>query len=604
MMASTEVEARLGAVWTLGKTRDPRAAELLTLMILDSDEKLRASAAGALGKIESPIGIGALVKAADDPSPRVRSASVNALGRIGDASVVDAMVKKLNDPDTFVRNRVLIAIGRLGGPDAADALLGEVALHDDGLDPAFRAIGLGLVGVPGAVAEAVAILKDRAIRSRVEAILTREEPVISERFYENISLGQKGDAKKDQKKLDPSALIIHYAALMRNSPDTEARQQAAIALSRLDDVAALEAVGDAIRHDPDPEVRLAAAQSLVRRSKHPAAKAALLVAATDPIVRVRLVAIEVLGDSVQPEEAQVLLSALRSHHESVRQAAEDAVAAVFAGSIQRFHDWMMGNEDDQVRQSGLRVLARLAQAESLGLVTELLHSQNPAVRIEAGNTLAAINAYSAIDSLFLALTDPIEAVRVGLVHSLAWTGRKDVAERLGEICLDPSAEVRQALADTAGALDHAASIDVLTRLCGDAVPDVAGRALMALMRHANERGPGAALAQWDQSSDDIRRFVRERCDETAVSVATRLMKDLSPERREESVKLLIALDTRRFANEIALGLRDPDAAVRLAAVNGLGTLDVSLVADWIRALLTDPVEEVRVAAKKVLFRSV
>ncbi len=604
MLASEEVEARLGAIWTLGKTRDARAVGLLRLLLEEADERLRSSAAGALGKIEnSEPARHALVKSCKDPSPRVRAASVNALGRIGDDSVISVLIATLNDPDSFVRNRALIATGRLGGEDATDALLGE-ELADTALDPAFRAIGLALCGAPGAVAEAVSVIKDRTIRSRVEAILAREEPQVAERFYENIQLGQKRGEGGDDERLDPTQLISHYAHVMRTSPDPEARRQAAGALSRLDDATALEAVGDAIRYDPEPDVRHVAVEALAKHAAHPLAKESLLLAATDPIPRVRTSAIRLLGEAVRPEEATVLLSALRSRHRPVRDAAEEAVAAVFAGSIQRFHDWMMGNDDDQVRRAGLRVLARLGQAESIGLVGVLLRSSSPDVRIEAGRALASMNAWGATDTLFGAITDPIESVRVGIVRSLALTGRQEVAERLGEISIDPSPQVRSALAETAGALPFAASVALLARLAEDAVPEVAGKSFLSLMRHKQPDATSEALMKWEGAPEEVRLWVRHNCDDAVASLAERMANDLEAPRREEACRMLIALDTRRYANVIAEALKDPDAAVRLAAVHGLGTLDVNLVADWIRALLTDPVKEVRTAAQKILFRAV
>jgi HEAT repeat protein len=122
LLDSSDVDVKLGIVWTLGKLAD--GAEILAALLRGDDPKVRASAAGALGKIPGEVSLEALVRSSSDPDGRVRAASVGSLMRIGIgvSRAATAIVTRLRDPDPFIRNRAVVALSRID-PEKAKKLL-------------------------------------------------------------------------------------------------------------------------------------------------------------------------------------------------------------------------------------------------------------------------------------------------------------------------------------------------------------------------------------------------------------------------------------------------------------------------------------------------
>lgn len=604
LMASSDIKTRLGAIWTLGKTADPRAARLLRLLLQEDDNLLRSSAAGALGKISCPESLEGLEEGVRDPSPYVRSAAINGLGRIGTHSNLETLIGCLDDPDAFVRNRSAVAIGRLGGEQAYRAIK---AADADSIAPAMRVIAIGLTGSSTGIGEPLKAMKDPTLRHKVSDALEREEESIRVIFFSNLTPRPALQAPTSEVggvDLDPAQLAQKFVDALGKSQSSDTRRRAASALSSMHDEEAIAALSLALGHDPDPEVRRLAAEGLAHQRDKGAAQGALIKAIVDPEPNVRMQAIEAVGHFAEAEQAKPIFESLRSSNKALVQASEISLSRVFAGPVEAVHDWMMGQESARMQSSGLRILRRIGDARSLGLIRALLRADEPEVRVEAARALAALQIPDAIRAMLDALGDPVELVRVGIVSALQGTTRADVVERLEQVRFDPSVNVRSQLADTLSTLNSSKALDILEGLAADTNPVVAGRSLVGLLSSPDNEGQHKLLRVLPDATPDATRVLRQDCESAVDSLREQLSGSLDAGLRELAVNVLAAIDSTRFAADIAEALDDPDAKVRLAAVTHLAELEPERIGDWLKKVLDDPVSEVRDAAKRALFKIV
>lgn len=607
LMGSDDQKSRMGAIWTLGKTGDPRAVTLLRLFLLEGDTALRASAAGAIGKIPCTASIEALSGSMVDPDSFVRSASVNGLGRIGKADEIELLKKGLADPDLFVRNRSAIAIGRIGGELAHEVI---VSVPSDRLEPALRVIAMGLTGSVSGIGRPLAAMKDPVLRDKVSAILQKEDEAIQVVFFSNLTPQPKltragvGTTAEVFGRLEPKELLESFANAVRNSQDSETRKRAAAALAGMADDEAISALTQALARDPDASVRMSAAKGLTQHSELALARNALLLAVRDPHPEVRLVAVESAGNFASTEETTEIFLSLRARDPRLVEASETALAKIHESEVQPVHDWMMGQETPEMQVSGLRILAQIGDARSLGLISALIRAEQPQVRIQAAQALAKLQIPEAIRVMLGALADPVEEVRVGIIEALAGNRRSDVLDALAQCCLDPSVLVRRTLANSLAGVPSVKALNLLATLAEDVESTVSATALLGLLRREDREGQRRLLGLLGTVGAGAIRILRTEAKTSMGPIKEQIRSDLDAEVRELGVQILSSIDAMQFASDIAEALRDPDAKVRLCAVQALSELDPESTADWLQALLEDPVKEVRLAAKRALFRVV
>ncbi len=603
LMASDDVKTRLGAIWTLGKTGDPRAAQLLRLMLLEDDTLLRSSAAGALGKIRCDDSIAGLLSGMEDPSPFVRSASVNGLGKVGSEQHFSDLSRALRDPDPFVRNRAAIAIGRIGG-DNAHLCIAEAS--EGALDSALRVIALGLTGSAKGIGEPLQAMKDPILRHKVSAALEEEEEAVRVVFFSNLRPKPLPDSKRAsaESSLEPDALLERFLDALRNNQEAATRRRAASALGSMQDGAAVEALALAIARDPDPVVRKICAEGLAKQAGHGRAKTALLKTISDPQPEVRLLAIAAAGEMAAPHEAAAIFESLHSSEQTLVTTSEKALASIFAGDVEGIHDWMMGQDSAVMQACGLRILGRIGDARSLDLISALLRANDPELRVESARALASLQVPDAIAAMLDALGDPKESVRVGIVSALEGTTRADVLQRLQACRFDPSVAVRTQLTQTLATLDSAIAVEILADLASDSDSNVAGGALLGLLLNPDREGRHRFLLAVDEASADAKQVLHRGADEPMAPLVERAHSELDADTRALCLKVMAAVDSTRYAEDIAKALADPDATVRLTATLALSAMGSDRVGGWLREVLDDPAPQVRDAAKRALFKIV
>ena len=91
----------------------PAATPDLTVLVTDSEARVRRRAALAIGRVGLPGGVQPLVATLSDGDPEVREMAAFALGLIGDGGAVAALTTALTDTSPIVRGRAAEALGQI-----------------------------------------------------------------------------------------------------------------------------------------------------------------------------------------------------------------------------------------------------------------------------------------------------------------------------------------------------------------------------------------------------------------------------------------------------------------------------------------------------------
>lgn len=550
----------------------------------------------ALGR----FGVGAAVRGLESDAPDARRRSVERLGSLGSeeavAALVDALEPGLLRADARVaalraiaphvaRDEVRAALVRellQAGASRREAARGTgettrgvaaLALARSGNDRALAALGAAVAqGGPAGAAARDALIAFPP--QRLEPILGRVGPRASSRIDGRVVappllslLGELGDAR---------ALPILRAALGAAAPGT--RAEAARALSRLGDEAALSFANASARGDAAARVVAAEVRARLGEAGAPAAIEALLrdvatrpegvrLARMTPDPRLAAALLAACGDA-RPEIASEAIAALGETGRGVpellaRATAADPLAVPAAVALGRApgsaaRDALAGALSRGAgAPGGARVvLAGAVRALALGDAPPGLEDalRNLARGSEAGGAELGIFGLVALGAI--SVDDAIDA-RPTAVAEGRWWG----AIARGALAAGPDA--RRALGSRWRARE------------GGGGPDLAAAAAVALLDPASaaatrttelvaltlDGGPGTALAA---------RELARRDDGSLRAHVDRLGGGVDPRvRAHVALGLGGSADPAAASRLVDLALGDDDAGVRAAAVRGL-----------------------------------
>lgn len=231
-----------GAVFSssLGQSSSDRSSEIARLVdqLKSSDEEKRRDAALQLAAIDSPATIPALTSLLNDPSERIRALVITSLAQVGNSSMVPLIAARLSqDKKPFVRKAAAFALGRFQSNEGTMALV--AALKDKDIE------------VRGAAAVALGDYADAAAIEPLERALEDKAEFV--RAQSARALGANGSAAR--------RAVPRLIKLLTSDKEQEVKRQAATALGRIGDRAALPALERAER-DPDPYLSQAALEAI------------------------------------------------------------------------------------------------------------------------------------------------------------------------------------------------------------------------------------------------------------------------------------------------------------------------------------------------------
>jgi HEAT repeat protein len=544
----------------------------------------------------------ALVRAINDPDPKTRAAVVNALGKSGEGTdgVVAALEPRVRDPDAFVRNRAAIALARVAGAEVAALASSPELAHL--IDPAALVIMHGLVGTADSVALALRALGDSTQLPAIQRFFDREDAAVCSTFLANLKLLDPR-APSLSTRLDPAALALQYERLLTSSQDANARRAAVEALSGSLGDAQIVVFAGALSADPDDTVRLRCASALARVPDNALARTALTRAASDPNPQVAVAAVEGLRTQRHPEVDAALFRRLGAGSGLVNQAIEATLAEIYRDDLAAFLDRVMGTDRPAALVAAMRVLERIGSPSASPLLAFMLESSDPDVRAAAARASAKADGPGAMRRIGKLLDDPHETVRIAALEVIAGEG-PDAVVRLASARTDPSVAVRSRLCHLLDAFPTLAAQKVIDALLDDAAPRVKASALVTLLSFGELDSLRRFANHYTQADADVMAEVQ--ADQRAATVTRNLGKLLATggdgALRELAVRAIGALASEGYEGLLVPVLRDPRAAVRMAAARALASSDRPEIQERIRELRDDPELVVREAVRQALQR--
>ncbi len=497
---SERPEHRKLLVDTLGLLRDQRAAESLVPFLGDEDPNVRIATAEALGQIGGRAasaglrrafvdGDGLLRLAALDGLNRaqvtltaaellpalgeatLRAAACEAMGRSGDETSVEILATALGDGSRSVREGALRGVGHLLASDSPTmTALGKelatrlkrlgpldeiaVALDTGNIDVQRAAAAvLGMTDRPEAVAPLIEALSDRELAREVQDALLQLGEVAVEPLVEllpDLEERERADAilllprLVAAKTSHPAVLSYLEGALDEDDPGTAAA--AATALGQLGSREVLPLVWRALGREP--EVAQAATEALARIGAHHPDDVHVLVRSRGllgpegPYLCRVLGRLGALAGAAREGDVALLKGALGSGEARLRRAAAEALGELpGAADIDDTLAFVLADEAADVRAAAARALGMHGGATTLASLERATHDPERKVRAAAARALAQIAALvpvaeaahaAVLDALRRVAGDADVVVTAPALEALGAHGEPADRERLRE----------------------------------------------------------------------------------------------------------------------------------------------------------------------------
>jgi HEAT repeat protein len=232
-------------------------------------------------------------------------------------------------------------------------------------------------------------------------------------------------------------------------------------------------------------------------------------------------------------------------------------------------------EDLDTRQAAAVALGRIGDRRATGALAEALN--DPEVTIAAAGALARIGDPEAFEPLLARLGHGDAAVRTAAVAALNSIGHPDMPARIFDLLQSPSAAARESAVKIAGYFAYSDCVDRVLERCGDPVesvrraaiehavlfdhPGVAPALVHALRADVPANRAAAAAALAHVPGQEAHRALRDALADDELWVRYFAARSVGAAGEAEDASALQALL-----------MHEPDAPVRVAAVEALGRL--------------------------------
>lgn len=337
--------------------------------------------------------------------------------------------------------------------------------------------------------------------------------------------------------------------------------------------------------DPDPEVRGAAADALGRQES-PDAVAPLLGRLDDPTPSVRVQIVEALAHLGNPRAVLPLVGKVQDSSQEVRQTVARALGDLGNARASPALALALRDQSGDVRREALTALGRMRAVDAVDAITPFAAERSASLRVAALGALGRIASADAVrvlvgslgslddamvslernavrDALVVAGGPAVPALRELLAGSPTPASATSAAWVLGELRAKaeaptivaamrrgalPVAAALHALAGAGTALD----VPVVLEFVADANPAVRAEAIAAAMALLDPRRPDGRI----------------------VEPLAAALRDPRPSLQDRALiaKLLGRTGAPRASPILVPLIRAPDPALRLAAIDALGTL--------------------------------
>lgn len=437
-LESSDLDARITALESLGKITDPLAISLAVRMLNDSEYDVRNSAVATLRSMSDQM-----FNALMDEARRIRiqgneiekNGMIVALAGIDDLRAREVLVEFAADNNEKVRNKAIEFLG-----EEAEAINDELYT-----EPAPAAAGKGIgrliselrskdTMVQMEAVEKISLLGEQAIKPLIDSIDDKNPEF--QNLVAEILTGMGDPALKgmirELKTGRPSVKII----LAQN-------------LAKIPEDRTIRALCEILYEENDPVVRMVAAESLGFIGDKQGLDALVFAVTSDEDSRVKSAAIVSLGYFNDPMAIETLISVLDSKDhfmckkasESLKNSGSDAIPylleAMTTGSHKKSHiahalealSWVPETERDIIHY--LAAKGNWDEIEKIGeqaadVLTELLNDCDPEIRANALEMTEKIDGGVSIQTLVSALGDSSTPVRMKAENALLGRGRAAV----------------------------------------------------------------------------------------------------------------------------------------------------------------------------------
>jgi HEAT repeat protein len=304
-----------------------------------------------------------------------------------------------------------------------------------------------------------------------------------------------------------------------------------------------------------------------------AAVGALAQMLNDPAYQRRVVAVNRLAEIGDPSAVRPLMGALHDIDAVVRTAAANA-------------------------------LGRLEGVEAVKSLLALLRDKEPNVRSAVAEALGHIGDLQAVKALIPVVKDPHWEVRSAAVEALGRLRDHRATEAVCSCLRDSDREVREQAADSLGVLGD-------TR--GAAPLVVAMLDVEKVVRHAASRALQRVDPYWERlpAVREVLPTIRDALHHSDYGIqqaATEILRRCGEKHAQPAHTSITSARRKRHGTEEILSslLKDPDPALRQAAVECLSRHEGWTPGDWLERLAEDPDLSVRssadLAARRVAAR--
>ncbi len=565
-LGDTNQQVRAAAMKLVGELGEAEVAELIRPKTGDPEPVVRAAAARALGQVRAQDAQPELARLLHDPVPDVRAAAAEGVADGRGSWATPELLRLLGDSDSAVRM-------------AAAAALGRVADRSS-LPPLLRAFQTGGPELRRVLARTVALIEPEALPELIDVLLESRDTEARLAIVDVLT----------QVRAPHTADLLQ---LVWQDGEPEVRAAAATALGTLGSEQAIALLGGGL-DDPDGTVRTACVNALIRHMPGQYGPKFLSLLSEDPAAEVRERAALATGLLRVPGGAGPLAHACRPEEPlEVRAAAALAIGAYDEESIVAQVVDMM---DEEPVRNLLR--ERLRQDPAYRLIrTRLRESRQVELR-----ALASLSRDQMEATLVEGMRGVLDAgERVRLVGALrAFEGERSRRALIYAVRSDPSPEVRAAALRAIGELlEPEELLFTARRAVTDPQPAVR-RVAVALFARIP---PDLALPtlvkvlRVEDHDDEVMKIIAGHA-EKAFDVFMDLIMGLRGDGREGVMVAHVARhihhhDLGRLLPPLA---RSGEPEVREATAE-LFTYRPDLVdGDTLDALLKDPVAAVRIAA--------
>lgn len=503
----------------------------LTEQLAHDDAGVRKFIVDIMGGIGSETIIPELTTALVDADANVAAAAAESLGKIGAAVALPSLLKALERDDLLIRYAILEALVKIGTPvplGAITPLAGNPLLKK----ALFEC--LGVIGDLASVPLLVDGLGDRARNVR-EAALTALD-LIRSRTAADLFLAAVGE----RLRAFAGTETVEYLTAMRESPDARIRSAAIAVLGLVGDPRAVDIFIRGYRDESIQQAVLEAMRAmgeeicplLVERYRsadeeerciitHLSGELALAECRTiaaagldDASAMVRALAAEAVGKAGMTDHIPALVTLLADKHAEVRRRATGALvrlATVARENVAASAQQLAEAENADCRIQAVRLFGALRDTVHLNF---LIKDEDPQVRREAIATLGEIRLPESAGKIAMALTDEEDDVRLAAATALGWNGFADETRALHLALRDQSPRVQVAAIKSLGRRQETSAFaDVAAFLDASS-----GLLQIAAMQVVVQIDPARARALLQKAAQDN--------DEEVARVATSLLATL------------------------------------------------------------------------------